>query len=159
VVIIGVMASVAMVSMKGYGNGQSTISLARSIQFAMMRARSEAMADNYCRKLNLTSTGATYWIGTTTGMTTPTAWTDAGNNVVADSRATVWSVSGSTDAAANNSGAQMATTATKSLIFRPDGTVNSGTTVYVTETGKGRSNQYKVYVYQATGMARMVNNW
>ncbi len=83
----------------------------------------------------------------------------------------MWNVTATTDQSANNAGGSATTTAgnivfnangtlssaTSNIVFNPDGT-SSGGTIYLTDA-KGKMAFYKVYVYPATGMARMVSRW
>jgi Tfp pilus assembly protein FimT len=162
VTIIGVMASVAMFGMRGYGDGQGAASLARGIQFAMMRARAEAVGDNTQRQLACNASGCSYQIATRAGSATLTAnadFIDAGDKILATSRAAVWNVFASLDVATNAGNAAAAQMSGVQYIqFKPDGSATAAT-VYVSDKGKGKGNQYKIYVYPGTGMSRLVNNW
>lgn len=157
IVIVGVLGAVAMFGMRNYGNQQSTASLARSLQFALLRARSEASGDNTQRRLVCVKNQCSYQMAASPGMGAQSSWLDAGNLVAAASRATIWNITPTIDQSANNAGGTQMS-ATKTITFYPDGSATPAT-AYVTETGGRNANRYKVYVYAATGMARLVNNW
>jgi Tfp pilus assembly protein FimT len=163
--IVGVMASVAMFGVKGYGNGASASSLARNIHVQMMRARAESVGDNFQRQLACNTLGCTYQIAPATspgsGTIASNTFIDAGDKVVVPSRATIWNIYAGTDVNVNHAGSsQMASGTTTYIQFKPDGSATAAT-IYVNDRtgGSGKGNQYKVYVYPGTGMSRLVNNW
>ncbi|MGZ3405407.1 MAG: hypothetical protein ACXVAN_03120, partial [Polyangia bacterium] len=88
-----------------------------------------------------------------------TVWTTEAR-INCGSHATVWNVIDATDYAANNAGASQVT-GTKTILFYPDGTSDTtGKTIYVSDTkGSNNANKFKIYVYPATGMSRLVNQW
>lgn len=157
VIIIGVMAAIAMASMSGYGRAANSAGLARGIQYAMARARGDALSDGRQRQLSCTSAGCTYTIATWRGNgacpATP-CFTDGDDHILAGSHATLFSVDNTTDWKTSNPGSQM--TGTQTITFYPDGSATPAT-VYVSDRNGG--NQFKVYVYAGTGMARLVSNW
>ena len=59
VAIVGVMGAIAMATMSRAGDAQNSGALARSLQFAMMNARSNTLSDGFQRRLscNLQSNG------------------------------------------------------------------------------------------------------
>ena len=155
IAIIGILGSVAIFSMRGYGDSQNPAATARAIQLAMFRARTAALADGAQRRLTCTTSGCTYQMATTRGMSTPAAWTDSGNNVDVGNHATIWSISSSTDAAVDGSaGTQMGVS--KTIRFFPDGSADP-VTVYICDLNK--QHKFKIYVYPGTGLARLVSNW
>jgi prepilin-type N-terminal cleavage/methylation domain-containing protein len=168
ITIVGILGAVAMASMSGAGNARDSAALARSIHFAMIGARMSALSDGFARRLRctlVTTTSGSACVverATTSGMS-PSTWT-AESTLAASSHALIWSVSASTDVSARtptqSSGAALA------VYFRPDGTAGvtadttpTGATVYVADSNTRRPNRYKIYVYSATGMARLVNQW
>lgn len=172
VAIVGIMAAIAMATMSRAGSAQNAASLARSLQFAMMSARTATLSDGFMRRLDCTlaSTGTLCTVerADVAGMS-PTNWPPLGgaqeSRISAGSRATIWNVSATCDDKASNAGSAPVTGA-RLLYFRPDGTVGNtqsaiaGATFYVSDNaGTPTGNQYKVYVYPVTGMPRLVSNW
>jgi prepilin-type N-terminal cleavage/methylation domain-containing protein len=158
VAIVGVLSGVAIFSLSGSNNGKSSAALARKVQFIMQRARIEAAADNRQRQINCDPATRTCWymIGDSAGMSTAITFTNAIDSVPWGRFAQVWNISTTTDVSATNNGAQM--TAAKTVTFYPNGTATPGT-VYFCDTSAATANQYKVFVYPGTGMARLVDVW
>ncbi len=165
VAIVGVMGAIAMATMSGAGNGQNAACLARSLQFAMLTARNAAVSDGFMRRFdcNLQTAGTQCNVdkGSPAGAA-PTTWTTE-SKIVANSHATIWSVTTSTDIAAQT---PAQSSGHKYIYFKTDGSVGdtttttSGMTFYVSDQGgTNTANRYKVYVYSATGMPRLVNQW
>jgi prepilin-type N-terminal cleavage/methylation domain-containing protein len=178
VAIIGVMGAIAMATLSRSGDAENASAYARSIEFAMMNARSQSISDGFVRRLkcDLVTTRGSCAVekasvsGTnlTNANWPPTAGTQE-QIIWSGSHATLWNVIASLDYSANNAGTQATTT--KYLYFRPDATVSDtmppaaptytkGVTFYVSDVkGTNVGNQYKIYVYGLTGMPRLVNNW
>ncbi|MCU1278876.1 MAG: hypothetical protein JWM53_2422 [bacterium] len=190
VAIVGVMGAIAMATMSRSGDAQNAAALARSLQFAMMNARNATLSDGIQRRLACSlSTAQLAKFCTVDKATTPgppvapapgmvlpnnVTWTSE-SRINAGNHATLWNVTLTKDETANNAGSSQVT-ATRSLYFRPDGTVcdtystvaapttsctsSNGLTFYVADSGgSNKSNQFKIYVYPFTGMPRMVNIW
>jgi type II secretory pathway pseudopilin PulG len=166
IAIIGVMGAIAMATMSRAGSAQNSAALARSLQFAMMNARSNAISDSFMRRFTCTLavTGSSCLVEKADqfGMVTPTKWSSE-SHVVASSRARIWTITSSTDTAAKT---PAASTGSKVVYFNPDGSVgdtalgSTGATFYVSDpNGSSISNRFKIYVYSNTGMARLVNQW
>jgi prepilin-type N-terminal cleavage/methylation domain-containing protein len=170
IAIVGVLGAVAMATLNGASSGNNSAALARSLQFALMNARSAALSDGTQRRLNctLSSTSASTFCNveklclpgmnpTTTSCTT--VWTTQAR-IAGSSHATIWNITSSTDYNSSNAGGSQVT-GNKLIMFYPDGTSDStGKTIYVADTkATNKSNQFKIFVYPATGMARLVNIW
>ena len=155
VAIFGFAASAAAVSMADTGRGQSSASLARGIQYALLEARPSAISDGHQRRLTCTASSCTLQIAPSSGMGTVTTWNAAGDRIYVGKRAYVWAIRSSTDVGTTNPGAGPISS-TSNVIAYPDGTA-SASTVYVCDTNS--QAKYKVYVYSATGMARLVGGW
>jgi prepilin-type N-terminal cleavage/methylation domain-containing protein len=173
VAITGVLAAIAMVSLSGSGNEQNAAALARSIQFAMLRARASALSDGSARQLQcgpktssqtMTATfaGCSFWVATTKGAS-PTAWTEESYNVQASSHALIWNITSTqTDSAASAGAVPM--TSNVNIIFYPSGVVSTnsngtptGATVFVCD--KTGNHRYKVYAFKGTGLSKLVSTW
>lgn len=178
VAIIGVMGAIAMATLSRSGDAENAGAYARSIEFAMMNARSQAIADGFVRRLkcNLVTTGgwcavekATISGTNLTSANWPAATDKPAQIIWSGSHATLWNVTNTLDSNASNQGTQATTT--KYMYFKPDATISdtmppaaptytTGMTFYVSDVkGTNVSNQYKIYVYGLTGMPRLVNNW
>jgi prepilin-type N-terminal cleavage/methylation domain-containing protein len=186
IAIVAVMGAIAMATMSRAGDAENAASLARSLQVAIMTARNATLSDGFMRRLNCTlqTDDSTCFVerAATAGMqvASSAAWTTAGGmvrelRVSAGTHATLWNVTPTNDATANNAGSAQFT-GNKLMYLKPDGTVcdnyatattpttactSSGFTFYVDDTaGKSTAaNQYKIYVYAVTGMPRLVNAW
>jgi prepilin-type N-terminal cleavage/methylation domain-containing protein len=181
IAIVGVMAAIAMAALGRSGDAENAAALARSLQTAMMTARSATLSDGIQRRIACTPATALVKTSCTVskyslpGMAPLTTGTwIAEQRLDASSHATVWSVTKTLDVTTSNAGGTQATSFT-SLYFRPDGTIcdalsssttpnpctySTGMTFYISDTvGTNTSNQYKIYVYPTTGMPRMVNRW
>jgi Tfp pilus assembly protein FimT len=162
VAIVAVMGAIAMATMGGVGNGQNPAALARSLQFAMMRARTAALSDGFQHRLDcLPQTVNSYCLlekAEQPGMGAPTSWTQEAR-INAGSHAVIWSVTSQTDVGAQTPSQLIGVS--QYVTFYPDGSADpTGKTIYVADTnGTNASNHYKVYVYSATGMPRLVNQW
>jgi prepilin-type N-terminal cleavage/methylation domain-containing protein len=172
VAIVGVLGAVAMATLNGATSGQNAASLARSLEFAMMNARSSALSDGTQRRLNCTLSASGAWASycdveklCLAGMNPVTSGCSPAWNrqvrIPFGSHATVWNVTDTTDYAANNAGSTQVSGVSKMVTFYPDGSADTtGKTVYVADTnGANKGNQFKIYVYSATGMSRLVNLW
>jgi type II secretory pathway pseudopilin PulG len=178
VAIMGVLAAVAMFSLSGSGNDQNAAALARSIQFAMLRARTEALSDGAARQLRCGPTipstticnngicsfsGCALYMATTKG-NAPIAWTDEGNNVQASSHAWIWNITATVPDIATNAGASQMTS-NVNITFYPTGATTTGAsnvaptgaTVFVCDKTGG--HRYKVFAYAGTGLSRLVTTW
>jgi prepilin-type N-terminal cleavage/methylation domain-containing protein len=173
VAITGVLAAIAMFSLSGSGNDQNAAALARSIQMAMLRARTEALSDGSARQLRcgpsvssgtMTAAfaGCSFWVGTAKGAN-PAGWIEESYNVQASSHALIWNITANpTDVAA--SAGTLPMTTNWSITFNPSGTViagggttPTGATVFVCD--KTGNHRYKVYVFKGTGLSKLVNTW
>jgi prepilin-type N-terminal cleavage/methylation domain-containing protein len=174
VAITGVMAAIAMFSLSGAGNEQNAAGLARGIQFAMLRARTEALSDGLARQLRCGPTvssatmtapfsGCSFFVATSKGNAPTTQWIEETANVQASSHALIWNITPqSTDSAANAGSAP--TTVNTSITFYPSGVVNTGgggtatgATVFVCD--KLGKHQYKVFAFSGTGLSKLVSTW
>jgi Tfp pilus assembly protein FimT len=155
VAIVGVMGAVAVYAFGASTGAQGAASLARNLQFAAQRARTDAVSDNKQRRLSCTSTGCSYQIATTSGMSSGVTFQAAGSEIHSGKHARIWNIASTTDVAADNSGTAMSTT--KTVTFYPDGSATTST-FYVNDTKTGLT-KYKVYVYAGTGMARLGTTW
>lgn len=157
IVLIGVLTAIGLFSLSGYGRAQNAASLARGIEYAMMRARADALGDGRQRRLSCTRAGCSTLLATWTGMgacpATP-CFSDGDDHILAGSHALIFNVDGTTDWKTSTPGTQMS--GTQTITFYPDGSATPAT-VYVSDQDGG--NQFKVYVYAGTGMARLVSNW
>jgi Tfp pilus assembly protein FimT len=156
VVIFATTAALAAVQLQGDGHRQRAVNLARSIQFALLEARTGAVSDGYQRRLTCTASGCTAQIASTPGTAAPATWNSAGDTIQASATAQVWAITATTDVTTQAPAGPLA--ATTSITFSPDGSA-SPATVYVRDKGGPNTGKYKVYVYSATGMARMVEGW
>jgi prepilin-type N-terminal cleavage/methylation domain-containing protein len=173
VAITGVLAAIAMFSLSGSGNDQDAAALARSIQFAMLRARNAALSDGSARQLRcgpsvssstltVSFPGCSFWVATNKGAA-PAGWTEESYNVQASSHALIWNITAnSTDSAASAGATPM--TSNASITFYPSGTVTTlgngtatGATVFVCD--KTTSHRYKVFAFRGTGLSKLVNTW
>jgi prepilin-type N-terminal cleavage/methylation domain-containing protein len=163
VAITGVLGAVAMFSLSGYGNGQDAAGLARSIQFALMRARAEALAENYPHTLSCTVLGTSQSCTLSTAADMGLSNAPSLDVIQAGTHAYLWNITSSCDQTTNNAGAtqmsgnKVITFNSDGTITNPSGTRSGGTTFYVSD--KNGANKYKVYVFGGTGLARVVNNW
>jgi prepilin-type N-terminal cleavage/methylation domain-containing protein len=174
VAITGVLAAVAMVSLSGAGNEQNAAALARSIQFAMLRARNEAFADGSARQLRCgpsvtsatvggTFSGCSFFVATNKGMV-PAGWTEESNNVQASWRVLIWNVAPTSTASAASAGA-LPMSSNSIITFYPTGGVvttgasgtSAGATVFVCD--KNGQHRYKVFAFGATGLSKLVSSW
>jgi prepilin-type N-terminal cleavage/methylation domain-containing protein len=159
VAIIGVMSFAAMFALAPSSNAKNAAALARSIEFVMQRARTDAVNDNRQRRV-LCDAGAnrkscSYQIADTPGMGTP-AFSGTLDVIQWGRHALVWNINNATDWNVNNSGSQMA--GQLSVTFYPNGTATAAT-VYIADTAATKGNLYKIYVYPGTGMARLIDTW
>lgn len=156
-VVVALIASITGMgvwSLSGSMRTQETAQLARGILFAMMRARTDAVADGFQRRLSCTATVCTLESATTAGMAVPANWRGAGYFVGGGTQARVWAVDNATDVGATSPAGPLA--GTKTITFFPDGTATAGT-VFVNDVRAAQ--RYKVFVYGATGLARLVDSW
>ena len=182
IAIVAVMGAIAMATLSRSGDAENAGAYARSLEFAIMNARSQSISDGFVRRLKCTlqSTRGSCVVekasisGTslTTANWPPTAGTQE-QIIWSGSHATLWDVTATLDYNASNQ-ASTQVTATKYIYFKPDSTVDdnmpptaptyggtpAGMTFYVSDVvGSNKSNHYKIYVYGMTGMPRLVNNW
>jgi prepilin-type N-terminal cleavage/methylation domain-containing protein len=164
VAIVGVMGAIAMSTMSNASSSQNAAALARSLQFAMMNARTAALSDGYQHRLNCyPATIKSYCqiekmcVAGMNPVTTGCAsvWTPE-SKVWASQHASLWSISSTTDTTAQT---PAQSTVNKQITFYPDGSATASTLYVSDENGSVKSDHYKVYVYSATGMARLVNQW
>jgi type II secretion system protein H len=156
VAIIGVLGSMAIFSLSGAVNQNNPAALARALQFTMMRARQEAVADNKQRRLSCLPTACTYQIATSNGMSNAMTFVAAGDNLTPNNNTLIWNVTPGTDWNVNLAGG-VQFSVVKTITFFPDGS-SSGGTIYL-QSKRVNSGQFKVYAYTGTGLARLVNNW
>jgi prepilin-type N-terminal cleavage/methylation domain-containing protein len=155
VALIAITAGMGAWTLSGSLRTQQAADLARGVAFAMMRAHANAVADGFQRRLSCTARGCTAQRGTTAGMAVPAAWQNDGYVVDGGTQAQVWAITGTTDLATAAPGAgPLAVTTT--ITFFPDGTATSNT-VYMKDV-RGMK-MYKVFVYPATGLSRIVDSW
>jgi prepilin-type N-terminal cleavage/methylation domain-containing protein len=154
VALFGVMAALGAYAIAGTTRAQETAALSRSIQFALLQARADAVGDGYQRRLNCSARSCTEEMATSPGMGTPAGWKSAGSTIVAGRQGQVWAVDAATEIAQTNPAGPIAQSAF--AVFYPDGTA-APSTVYVCDQGCVR--HYKVYVFSATGMAHLVDRW
>lgn len=174
VVIVGLMSALAMYSFSRAGNDSNAAALARGVQFAMLRARTEALSDGFARKLTCgptavlangvgTYNGCYLYAATNKGLS-PAGWVDAGNSLQSSSHALIWNVTAVAKDVTGNAGAT-ATTLNTSITFFPNGATSTttspvaptGATVYICD--KTGTNKYKVYAFGNTGLAKLVTTW
>jgi prepilin-type N-terminal cleavage/methylation domain-containing protein len=170
VAIVGVMGAVAMATLNGATSSNNSAALARSLHFAMMNARSAALSDGYQRRLNCTLAASAFnsfctvdklclpgMSPNTTSCTT--VWTPQ-SRINCGSHATIWNVTNATEPGTGTQGGAQVV-GSKTVLFYPDGSSDTtGKTIYVGDTkATNAANQFKIYVYSATGMARLVNQW
>jgi prepilin-type N-terminal cleavage/methylation domain-containing protein len=157
VAIIGVMSFAAILAMGPSNNAKSSAALARSLQFTLQRARTDAVNDNRQRQIlcDATLKKCTYLIANAQGMGVVT-FNDKLDDIQWGRHALVWNINNATDWDTNNSGAQMS--GQKSVTFYPNGTATAAT-VYVADSASVKHYFYKVYVYGGTGLARLVDTW
>jgi prepilin-type N-terminal cleavage/methylation domain-containing protein len=172
VAIVTTFASMGAFAIAGGARAQGAASLARAIHFAMIRARNEAIADGFQRRLNCTATDCVVQTATVAGMAAQSDWSASGSDASGGPQARVWSIDTQTDLAPTSPGAGplgsgsgggttsamavLGGPSAPTVIFYPDGTASSAT-VFVTDVNQ--DHHYKVYVFAATGMARMVDSW
>jgi len=165
IAIVAVMGAIAMATLSGAGNGQNAAGLARSLELVVMGARAAAISDGFVRRVHCSLQTSGSWCSVdkaTTAGAAPTAWTTE-STVRANSHATVWAVTASTDVTAQN---PAHASGDRYVYVKTDGSVGdatnttTGATFYVSDSGgTNTANRYKVYVYSATGMPRLVNQW
>jgi Tfp pilus assembly protein FimT len=161
VAIVGVMSTTAIFAFARTNNRESAAALARSIHLAAQRARGEAVSDNRQRAITCDTSACSYKIANATGMAA-VDFTDASKyaldgTIAYGKHATVHNMTATTDVAANNAGGAMSSAQT--VVFYPDGSADKAT-FYVADTNASKtSNFFKIYVYQGTGLARVVSNW
>jgi prepilin-type N-terminal cleavage/methylation domain-containing protein len=159
VAIVGILSGVALFALAPTGNAQDAAALARSLHFAMQRARVDAASDNRQRRLSCNATlpqSCVYQMATTVGMSGTVAFQNAGDNIQAGRHAQVYNVTPTTDAGVDNSGARMS--GPQTITFYPNGTA-SAATVYVSDTNATPSSKYKIFVFAGTGLARLADQW
>ena len=155
VVIFSVTAALSAYSMNGDNHRQRANDLARAIQFALLEARTGSVSDGFQRQLACKASGCTALIAAKPGMSAPSAWVPTGDRIQAVNTAVVWALTPTTDVAPTTPPAGPLG-GTGLITFLPDGRATSAT-VYVNDLGG--TSRYKIYVYPATGMARMVEGW
>jgi prepilin-type N-terminal cleavage/methylation domain-containing protein len=177
VAIVGVLATVAMVAMSNSSSAQDTASLARSLQFTLLRARNESMSDGNARKIECipaaTDGGCKYYIATSRGVS-PLGWsTVSADDIHPYAKALVWNITYTDGTGSPSSGdttAHAGTTqasGTFDIIFYPNGVVSSGAspsvnnptgaTIYVCD--KTQQHKYKLWTWRYTGLTKMVDVW
>jgi prepilin-type N-terminal cleavage/methylation domain-containing protein len=138
----------------GTTRSQEAAALARSIQFALLQARGEAIADGTQRRLSCTATGCNVQLASAPGMAPPSAWSDGGTVVAAGRASQVWAVDAQTDLAPAQPAGPL--TGTKTVTLFPDGSA-SAATVFVCDASCDK--RYKVFLFSATGMPRLSDQW
>src|SRR5262245_12647206 len=108
VAIVGVMSFAAIFALAPSNNAKSSAALARSLQFVLQRARTDAVNDNRQRRI-LCDTAVkkcTYLIANAQGMGAP-AFNDKLDVIEWGRHAVVWNINDATDWDTDNSGTQM----------------------------------------------------
>lgn len=155
VAIIGILAATGAYSIGNDVRAQETSSLARGLEFQMLRARASSVGDGFQRRIACSSSTCSLQTATTSGMGAPAGWNPSGDTIYGGSGGQVWAVDTATDVTAKSPGAgPLGGTAT--ITFFPDGSATPAT-AFITDAKQGR--HFKVYVYAATGMPRLVDSW
>jgi prepilin-type N-terminal cleavage/methylation domain-containing protein len=154
VAIAGIAAALGAHGIAGSSRAQSTAALSRSLHFAMLRARAEALGDGTQRRLNCLAGGCRLEIAGARGMGAQGAWSDGGLAVTTGPSARICSVEPATLLGPSVPSTPLGSGST--IVFFPDGTA-SAATVFVADRNGG--NPAKVYVFAATGMSRMGTGW
>jgi prepilin-type N-terminal cleavage/methylation domain-containing protein len=155
VALLATVAGMGVWSLSGSIRNQQVSEFARSVEFAMIRARSETIADNFQRRMSCTATACQLQIASTTGMGAPPQWNNGDWKASGGSQSQVWAIDTNTDIGTTNPGGGPLAAA-KTVTFFPDGTATPAT-IFVQDV-RG-IQKYKVFVYRATGMARIVDSW
>ena len=156
VAIVGVMSAVAMFALGNAGNSSHASALARKLQFALARARTDAVSDGRWRRLSCTAARCQLQMAPTAATPDSTTVWITLDTIEAGKHAQLWALTSTTDLT-TRSPTQMS--GTLALDFHPDGSADAGT-FYVEDTATNTAgHRYKVYVYQGTGMARLVSDW
>ncbi len=138
----------------GSTRSQEAAALARGIEFAAMEARGEAVSDGTQRRLSCTATGCALLVASAPGMAAPPAWTSEGTVIAAGRASQVWAVDGNTDLAPTQPPGPLS--GARAITFFPDGS-STAATVFVCDASCAK--KYKVYVFSATGMSRLSDQW
>ena len=155
VLILGGLGTAASFSLGRRGHGQGAANLARGLHFALLEARTSAVADGVQRRVRCSSTECFLEVATSPGMATAAAWRGGGDRIRGAGTGLVWQVSTTTDVVGGTTlGAVLV--APKSVVFYPDGSATPST-VYVADARGG--NRYRLYVYSATGLTRLAEGW
>jgi Tfp pilus assembly protein FimT len=163
VAIVGVLAAIGGLAIGRSNRAVKSSALARSLHLALLEARSEAVSDGFQRRfLCASSTSCAIYIATTRGMGTATWSATAISKVSGNNDAVVWAYDPQTDnTSVTPAPGPLAGTA--EIIFFPDGSASgtagavTGATLFVSNsTGK---SPYKIFVYPATGLSRLVDSW
>ena len=155
VALVGVLGSLGIASLSGRRRVEETRSLARNVQYAMLRARGGAVGDGFQRQVSCTASTCTLLVATTTGMGPAGGWQKGGSITTGGNEGLVWAIDAATDVHATDPGAGPLA-GTRTITFYPDGT-STPATVFVTDLNGVL--KYKVFVYAATGMPRLVDSW
>ena len=155
VALLATVAGMGVWTLSGSIRNQQVSEFARGIEFAMIRARSETIADNFQRRMSCTATDCQIQIASTTGMGTPAQWNNGDWKASGGTQSQVWAIDAATDIGTTNPGGGPLGVA-KTVTFFPDGTATPAT-IFVQDV-RG-IQKYKVFVYRATGMARIVDAW
>lgn len=156
-VVVALIASITGMgvwTISGSLRNQQINDLSRGVLFAMMRGRSDAVADGFQRRLSCTSSVCTLQVGNTAGMAAPGAWTNAGYQIYGSTQAEVYAIDAATDVGTTSPAGPLA--GSKTVTFFPDGSATPATVFLRDARGAQR---FKVFVYSATGMARIVDQW
>ena len=156
-VVVALIASITGMgvwTVSGSLRNQQINDLARGVLFAMMRARSDSVADGFQRRVSCSSSMCSLLIAGTAGMAVPGAWTNGGYQVYGSTQAEVYAVDNATDVGSTNPAGPLA--GSKNVTFFPDGSATPAT-VFLRDSRNAQ--RLKVFVYSATGMARIADRW
>jgi prepilin-type N-terminal cleavage/methylation domain-containing protein len=138
----------------GSTRAQETSGLARHLQFQMQRARAEAVADGYQRRMNCSAAGCRLEVATTPGMDPPPSWNNGGDVVDGGTQSAIWAVLPSLALA--GAGPSAVAGGSSLIGFFPDGTATAAT-LFVADINGG--NTVRIFLFSATGMARVGSGW
>ena len=113
IAIVGVMAAIAMAALGRSGDAENSAALARSLQFAMMSARTATLSDGFQRQLSCSPASGIVKASCTVSKysaarmapATGGTWTKE-QRIDVSSHAALWSVTKTLDVTTSNAGAQ-----------------------------------------------------
>jgi len=157
VAMIGVLSAILFgvgSNRLGGGNAQT---IAEQTSSAINMARTRAVSTRRIHYVEVLAQETRVWAATTTGFGTPVGWEFVQKYPIPNNVRT-WAVTASVVTSTG-------ITPTKdaglpyALYLRPDGSANSGATLYMQETSSSAKRQYRVLVYRATGSAYARSTW